>query len=367
MASHNDDLLAALQWGLPEDHSQIDAQRARSAIELALALVFYLFQTDFGLGSERLYVRAVGPARSLADPRLLAQVLYRGGMLDELARLVDPSGQPSPQAGPAPEGADDRVTQTTIQLGRAILNGDERLPQLLLDLDLPREAGWLVQDLATGLFHDGDLDGAERLFLKSLAIKSAARPLWRWDQAIIFSNLCDLHRSRHDFKAALEAIERALDIYALDPGLAYQRGWCHSNHAMTLVGLGRVEEAVRALRTCVSEAQARGHVQFCVSFLPAFATVACRMHDGYRSARLFGATVALWAEAGDDFHGMRRASLSPCDWEDFHAAEAAARQLLSAAVWEQAFAQGAALSAEAAVAYAMEESDPWTGAEEGRK
>ena len=76
--------------------------------------------------------------------------------------------------------------------------------------------------------------------------------------------------------------------------------------------------------------------------------------------------MALWHEVGDDFHERRRAGFGPADWEAFAATEPRARQLLSPAGWDRAFGQGAALSTEAALAYAMGEVDPWASEGDGQ-
>jgi len=371
MASHNDDLLAALQWGLLTAGTLDDLQRARTAIELALALVFYWRETDHGSGVWWTFERGIEPARRLGDPGLLARVLYRAGELDEMARMVDPHwawSEPITSAGKAnPSDHEVEPMPARERLGRALLQGDERLPQLLMDLGLSREAGWLVQDAAVGLFYGaGDLDGAEELFQRSLAIKAASVPLLNWELAINYGWLGEVYRARHQLPEADAVLDKALTLFAIDNGLGTHRGWSLLNHAQTSLALERVASATQDLRLVVEEARGRRHLQFGLNALPVFAALALRQGSACRAARLLGAAIARWAEVGDDFHAARRMGFGPADWEAFAATEAAARQSLSPAAWEQALAQGAALSAEAALAYAMGESDPWAGAEEGR-
>ena len=117
-------------------------------------------------------------------------------------------------------------------------------------------------------FFQGDHDRAARLLEESLAVSRAIGD--RLGEARALSNLGENAREKGDFEAALACDERAAAIFE-ELGAQQEYAIPMLNQGLSLLGLGRLDEARRALRRSLAVTLEIGAVPFVLSALSAYA------------------------------------------------------------------------------------------------
>jgi tetratricopeptide (TPR) repeat protein len=342
----HDNLRAALDW------CQIADDGAEAGLRLAAALGgFWLVRGYWSEGRERL-------ARALARPQAVGPTAARARALYAAGSLADPRSD-----------YEAACHEESLAIWREL--GDRQ--QIALSLDA---VGALV-------LRQGDYRAARRLFEEALAIHRALgnrqgqAPNLYWLGWVAMAE-GDYARAKPFFEEAL-AIDWefghrggsalwALGINALRQGdyaaarqifeedLQIKRELkLKSNIAVSLKGLGDVAysqedyETAQALYeealTIDRELGAKGNI---AKSLRAFAALAAVRGQAERAARLFGAAEALREAIGSP--------LAPVDRAEYDRSLAAARAALGEEGFAAAWAAGRALSLEAAMAFALDET-----------
>jgi non-specific serine/threonine protein kinase len=311
-------LRGALAWALDPAHS-IEPREHRTELGLRLAGALGRFWGVYGPGEGLAWLEK-GLARGGAAPKsALAKAHYEAGWI-ELFRGDYERAIALLEEGLAlfRELGDRRaVAISLVNLGFAALHlGDkERAAALRQEVEaLRREPlerftlAWLTTFLGLSALYEGDYERSAALATESLAI----------------------YRELGD--------KRGISLCHIDLGfIELIRG----NHEKAAVLL---EESVRVLRGSEDK--------FCLAYgLFGLAAVAAARGEPTRAARLWGAVGALREEIG---------VVSLTHWElqafDYEGRVSVARDMLGdEGAWEEAFAQGRAMSAEEAVEYALSE------------
>lgn len=199
--------------------------------------------------------------------------------------------------------------------------------------------GVVVQD-------QGDLARAEALYTRSHALAHELGDAER--TAVALNNLADSARARGDYDRAVALWQECLAVC---------RAWGATSYiGLTLEGLGevfylqgdceRAESVLREALVCNRDTASR---IYAASSMEVLAQIACTQGQMQRAARLFGGVAALRKSVG--------AVRPPDRADDSEHAIAIARAALSEKAFAAAWAAGAAMTLEEAVAYAMGEAD----------
>lgn len=330
---NREDFNAAVAWGVVNE----DACETRRAIETKLALVHY---AGFDVSD---WSDTIGSARRLGDPMLIAAVSYRAWAMDQLAREI---GTEIPEAP---------GTHVLVRLGRAILAGDDTVPSHYAALGLRREEAWLLQDCGSLLlFEAEDTDAALALGERALAVKLAI-PAPDWDIAICLNHLGEVHRWAGRYSEAEALFESGLRRSSLVQGPVGWRSWLHANLSACQTRTGKPTAAIRSAVAAIRDNSTHWDVRATATFLPWCACAHAAAGDGITAARLFGAASEAYRSFGGDLSGRvpMWSLLGKADWDHIAHGDALARSHVSPEGWNTAFAEGKAMSADEAVAYAL--------------
>ncbi|HEV2130120.1 MAG TPA: tetratricopeptide repeat protein, partial [Longimicrobiaceae bacterium] len=190
----------------------------------------------------------------------------------------------------------------------------------------------------------GDIAGAEALFEEALD---------RWREigetrmaAVVLSNLGFTAWNKQEYARAAALYQEGLALARQAQDLALV-----SVALLSLGDLARrqgdLQEARAWLRESLRIAWDTGHLELATDGLAALAQVIAAARAGERAARLFGAVEARFAAIGSHVQGPNR--------PEYDRDLAAARAQLDEATWERLYREGAALTLEEAITYALEE------------
>ncbi|HET7265244.1 MAG TPA: tetratricopeptide repeat protein [bacterium] len=305
LQSEYDNLRAALEW------SRSDEGTAGAGMRLALGLwQFWYVRGDFSEG--RMWLETM-LRRHLVPDALRAKVLGQAGFL---------AWRQGDYAGAADLGTE----------GLAIFRG----------LDDAAGMGGALYLLGNVAFYQGDLARAKTLLLESLARRRAAgdkRPI-----AISLNSLGEVARAEGDYRTARAAYEESL---ALAREAGDQRGAATATGNLGYVALqeGDAERAARLLREGLASAKQLVHKLGIAGYLAGLAGAAGLAREHPRAARLIGATRTLLRALG--------ASLTTPDRSQYESTLEATRAALGDEMISQLIEEGAAMTLEQAVDYAL--------------
>ena len=211
--------------------------------------------------------------------------------------------------------------------------------------DVPGMGGALYL-LGNVAFYQGDLGRAKTLHSESLALRRQAGDRRRI--AISLNVLGEVARAEGDYRTARAAYEESL---ALAREAGDQRGAATATGNLGYVALqeGDAEQAARLLREGLSSAKQLVHKLGIAGYLAGLAGAAGLAREYPRAARLIGATRALLAALG--------ASLTTPDRNSYESTMETTRAVLGDATYAQLVEEGAAMTLEQIVDYALTGSD----------
>ncbi|GAA3121203.1 hypothetical protein GCM10010466_10170 [Planomonospora alba] len=152
---------------------------------------------------------------------------------------------------------------------------------------------------------------------------------------------------RGDFAKAITTLEEAQDLCE-SRGERWARATGDYVLSIAQLGLGRLEEAEQAARCSLAAKWRLRDTTGVALALDQLAVIAAVRGDGYRTARLQGSGMRLWAAFG--LRGFGSESMS----EPRTVAERTARQLLGDETYDAVFAEGHDDDPDSAVAYALD-------------
>jgi tetratricopeptide (TPR) repeat protein len=188
--------------------------------------------------------------------------------------------------------------------------------------------------------HRGNYIRAEEFHLASLALLREIGAA-TGEIATVFNMLGEVARTRGDFAAAVSYYRDCLAMYPDDR-------WAQHNLGHVLLRQGEVAEAEAWFGHSLAISQQWGNPQYMASTLGGFAGIAGARHQSQRAARLFGVADALFKGRGVGLAG----AADQADWDHNLAA---ARAQLDGQAWDAAWAEGAAMTEDEAMAYALAE------------
>lgn len=194
------------------------------------------------------------------------------------------------------------------------------------------------------IYAEGDYARGENLWEESLALAREAEDM---DQTgLMLSNLGYPAVLRGDYERARKRCEEALavahELGDADVGFALN---AHVNLGLAALGLGDNERAMKSFREALLLGQKIGMVPQVIETLEGMASLMATLGEATRVARLWGA-----AEAARETTGI---SLSPGERTLHEPYLASARSRLGEAAWEEALAEGRAMSLDQAAEYAL--------------
>ena len=195
-------------------------------------------------------------------------------------------------------------------------------------------------------FYQGDLGRAKTLHSESLALRRRTGDKRRI--AISLNSLGEVARAEGDYRTARAAYEESL---ALAREAGDQRGAATATGNLGYVALqeGDAERAARLLREGLSSAKQLVHKLGIAGYLAGLAGAAGLAREYPRAARLIGATRALLATLG--------ASLTTPDRSRYESTIETTRAALGDATYSQLVEEGAVMTLEQIVDYALTGSD----------
>ncbi len=222
--------------------------------------------------------------------------------------------------------------------------------------DRVRES-WCLNDLGIIATHRQDFATAEAFFEASLAVKREVASTA--DQSLTITNLGIMADQRGDLDTALARYEQAIAMcdagspaFTLHERLQISMARCigAGNAGDVLLELGRYREAEERYRLSIGEASAHGVKLAIPESLARFGWLAAACSDWRRAAVLMGASDRLFVETETTFD-------TELNRQRHARAIATTRAALGDAAFDAAHAEGWAMDADAAVAYALEDGD----------
>ena len=205
--------------------------------------------------------------------------------------------------------------------------------------------GRVLNQLADVAEAEGDLDRAERLWTKSVAM--ARQSGSRYELGVAVSNLGSLMLTRGDYGRAQPLTSEGLAIFE-EVGSKHGAAVALENLGCAAVWEGRYLDAVPLLKESLVRFRELGTPLYVAHALDELAVVAALNQHAVTAARLLGAVDRILAETGG--------ALAP-DTQALEAlARAAIRERLNESEFEAAHADGGAKTMDAAVDYALEAS-----------
>nr|MDQ5827315.1 LuxR C-terminal-related transcriptional regulator [Chloroflexota bacterium] len=276
----------------------------------------------------------------------LGEFWYLSGHLSEGRRWLEAALASSSDAPPTPARAKALARAGWIaweqgDYGRSVDLSEE---SLVLSRELEDEAGALaaLSNLAWAALLGNDLGRASALAQEALALGRAQKDSGGVARALLIVGLASVAKGEHELAVALHEESMELAREAQD-GLAMAL----SLGMGTFASLGRGD--YRRARELCEEGLAlslRPRVMNVTAFhLHASAALASSQGRPARSARLWGAAESVRESIG--------ASLSPVELSVYEPYIDAARTKLKGAAWEEAWAEGKAMTVEEAVEYAL--------------
>ena len=307
--AEHDNLRAALTWYLERDPTP--------AARLAGSLwVYWFFRGHLGEGWERLNA-ALLRADAIESPAALARVLTGAGVYAYFRGDLE----------------------RTVSLCAQSLEAARRA-------DLPWHTALSLILLGALAFYQGHFAEAEPLCEESVSLARASGDPWLTALSLTNAALLALHRGD---------VARATEMCRESIPLARQAGekWCvgHSlyNLGLVLLAQGNHAAAAQPLREGLAHCcELKYHLGIGLA-LDGLAGVAAMQGESRRAVRLLGAGAALRETLG--------AAMPPAFRTTYDQIMGAARLPMDPPAFEQAWAEGQALTLEEAVAFAMEE-DP---------
>lgn len=300
-----DNLRAALEW------SRADEDTADAGMRLALGLwQFWYVRGDFSEG--RMWLETM-LRRYPARDALRAKVLREAGFL-------------------AWRQGDYRAAADLGAEGLAIFR----------DLGDAAGMGGALYLLGNVAFYQGELDRAKGLHIDSLALRRQAGDKRRI--AISLNSLGEVARAEGDYAAARAAYEESLEL-ARDAG--DQRGLATATGNLGYVALreGDPDTAARLLKEGLAAAKQLVHKLGIAGYLGGLAGAAVLAGEYRRAARILGAARTLLSALG--------ASLTTPDHSQYESSTHAARAALGDETFAQLVDEGAAMTLEQAIDYAL--------------
>jgi predicted ATPase/class 3 adenylate cyclase len=188
----------------------------------------------------------------------------------------------------------------------------------------------------------GNMDGAEALWNESLSLRRAVDD--KSGAAATLCNLGTLALDRGEPERAQEFLEEARTIDT-ELGDEWAVAIDESGLAEVALDLGDLERARPVLRRTLDAFCEMGEHDRLAETFSRMAGLAAAEGDPIRSARLSGAAEALWEAIG--------IPLAPPDRARFEHFQTKARAAIDPAAYEQAWAEGRAMTMDQAVAYAL--------------
>ena len=359
LEAEHDNFNAALDWAL-----QAAPNRPLAGLRLAAALGWFWYLRGSWSAARSWLEEALAQAGQAAHPVARAQAL------NALGFLADCQGSEAVAEAALEESvALGRQTGNTLILADALAYlGElvswqpqtERAEPLLTEaISLFRRLGtagrWglaaALKFLAEAAFFQDDYDRAEALFQESARLFRELGERWGLSNTLTSHAAVVLRRGNLHGAAAL--FQQALD---LQREMHYPFGWVHIfnrlRHAAYLASRGQGDPAwvVARLTESLALAQDVGHQWGIAASLGQLAKAAQAQGQAQRAARLLGAAEVI-----------REASQVPVPPYPFRAHErdvAELRAALSPEAFEAAWAEGRAMSLEAAIAFALEAYAP---------
>ncbi len=281
--------------------------------EVRLAGTLFRFWATVGSVGEGSRIADHALARSEgADPRLRMKVLYAASICAFYQGDLAAAG---------------RYEEQRLEIARAVGDGESEVVAL--------------NDLGLSASEYGDLETADALLHEGVA-----RAQELGDEQLVLSvtsNLGELALKRGQIARAREVLEECVDV-ATRLGDQWSRAHALETLGFALVAAGEVSLAAARFREglgLVEVAPLLG--SYCLNGLAAVAD------DRTRAARLAGRAHAMREEAGFLSHDVERGFL-----ED---TERRGREALGDEAWDAAYAEGARMTLEEAIAYALEDRD----------
>jgi predicted ATPase/class 3 adenylate cyclase len=315
---------------------------------------FAFLQGDFAVARERLD-ESIAMWREVGDKSGLARALHPLGMtswqqgdymtarihLEESTTLFRTLGEKQ------------GLALALFSLGDTLLaHGDEIAAQRVLEESIRafRDAGddimgtLPINSLGRVAWSQGDYDRARTLMEEALKIRQEYEITFL--SAISLASLAEVARCQGRYDESMALSDESLALYK-EVGDAAGIAWCRYNQGYTAYYLGDYPRSLEVLREGLSlrhEQGSKADVALCIA---ALASVAAKLHQRERAARLFGAADARF-EAAD-------ARLSPADKQDYYQTRDGVLAHLGEATWEAAQQAGRNMSIEEAVSYALKE------------
>jgi tetratricopeptide (TPR) repeat protein len=189
----------------------------------------------------------------------------------------------------------------------------------------------------------GDYERARSLVTQGLEIRREAK--FGYFEAISLGTLAEVARCQARYDEAIGLSQESITLYE-KLGETSGIAWGKYNQGYVAYYRGDYARATILLKESLETRFKQENKEGVVLCLAALACVAARTVQLERAATLFG-TADVRLEALD-------ARLSPADREDYEQVRNEARNKLGEAAWEHAWQQGRDMTAEQAVAYALE-------------
>jgi len=355
LEEEHDNMRTALSWSLGQ------GQDADLALRIGAALGEFWYLRGYWSEGRRWLEEALAKS-SPAPTAARARALHRASWLAYLQGDLDRAEEVS-QEGLGLEGVelfrtgggDSIAAELQRMLGMVVgVRGElERETELLEEsLMLSREAGSL-RGMAASLFilgaawrARGDLERATQLLEEALTMFRQTG-----DQALIASVLTHLGFTflfQGDLERATATSEEAAAMFRVQKHTSYladalnNLGWVALLRGDSERARALYAESIRAQRDIGAKVSAPEN-------LLGWACVAAARGEGARAAKLFGASEALPEAMG--------APLEPGEMALQEPYLAAARSQLDETSWQEAWAQGRAMTLEEAISYALEEEE----------
>lgn len=308
------DLRVALDWGLARSG---DDERESRAVRLCVALWRFWSLHSHMLELRERFTPATELARRHGDAVSTAHCLYFGAWPKLVTEPRDPAA------------ADAMLTEALA---------------LFLALGMLREASWAHNDLGFVDACEDQHEAAEEHFRAALELKRD----WSTesDVAISLGNLAEVQRSRGAFEDAKRGLVEVTSLSVVDPQTRYV---VLHNLGNVELRLGEKDEGEYHLREALRMSEACGDHRWTFLCVGSLAGAAVLAGDARRAACLQGAAAALAASS--------EMIVEPADKRDWDHFTALARECLSPAEWDAAYAEGLAMSEGEAVAYALAGAD----------
>jgi predicted ATPase/DNA-binding SARP family transcriptional activator/DNA-binding CsgD family transcriptional regulator len=200
---------------------------------------------------------------------------------------------------------------------------------------------------------DGDYARGATLWEESLALAREVRDTDR--VGMMLSNLAHVDLLQGDYERARVRSEEALEFaHGLGSTGVQYTPVAFVNLGLAALGLGEHERATASFEEALLMSQNMGRKQQIIESLEGMASLAGILGEATRAAHLWGATERTREVTGIALSSGERALHKPY--------LASARSQLGEAAWDEALAEGHAMTLEEAVEYALSEEEPATPA-----